>query len=311
MVNMHCLSLLYFIFPLVATFMISVLLTAFSSRLRPRCASDRVQQVLSLSLVTLFYRNGNAHTYWSLPLAAYEILSDEEKRKQYDLTGDPSGQPKYQGGHPGGGFPGGPGGFQGGFHPGGQQQNAYYSFQGGNPGGQPNFQDFQGWGDLGQFFTQQQKTTRRNQEASQDSSWGGFGFPSFGNSNPGSGGFSGDMFYNLFGAAKKGFQDSFGGSKAGQDQVQFAKPVHQLDSSQFEEKLEEKERDMWLVFFYRDIGGGDLEEYVATLNRVAQDLMGVAKVRPENLKTRRDCILFTHCFHTVRSFLAAICTIGV
>lgn len=48
---------------------------------------------------------------------AYEILSDEQKRKNYDLYGDEKGNPGFEAGHPGG--YGGPGGFN--FRPGEQQ----------------------------------------------------------------------------------------------------------------------------------------------------------------------------------------------
>lgn len=49
-------------------------------------------------------------------LSAYEILSDEQKRKNYDLYGDEKGNPGFGAGHPGG--QGGPGSFT--FRPGEQ-----------------------------------------------------------------------------------------------------------------------------------------------------------------------------------------------
>ncbi|CAM6098798.1 unnamed protein product [Calypogeia fissa] len=233
-------------------------------------------------------KSKNAQAKFSEISNAYEVLSDEEKRKQYDLTGDPTGQPRFEGGNPGGGFPGGqggggfPGGFSGG-QSGGQRQNVYYTFQG--PGGQQyqSGQDFRGWSDFGQFFTQQQrKGAPRKEEAPRDSGWGGFGFPSFGNGASSPGGFTGDIFSNLFGAAKKSFQDSFGGSQGDQDSrkqdgTQSSKLVQQLDSAQFQAKVERQEREMWVVLFYNF-----LDEKITIVNQVAEDLLGVVKVGAVN-----------------------------
>lgn len=88
--------------------------------------------------------------------SAYEILSDEEKRKNYDLYGDEKGNPGFDPGHPGGGgggythfTSGGPGST---FRPGEWQTmdgsggfNTFsYSFGGSNP-----FDSF----DLGDIFS--------------------------------------------------------------------------------------------------------------------------------------------------------------
>lgn len=86
-------------------------------------------------------------------LSAYEILSDEEKRKNYDTYGDEKGNPGFGAGHPGdqGGYTyftsGGPGGNQFSFRPGdwqstgGQGGSQSYSFSFGGAGG-PNSFDF-------------------------------------------------------------------------------------------------------------------------------------------------------------------------
>ncbi|KAK5804379.1 DnaJ subfamily C member 16 [Gossypium arboreum] len=78
---------------------------------------------------------------------AYDILSDEQKRKNYDMYGDDKGAPGFDAGHPGdhggytfftGGGPGqsgftsGPGGWQ---HMGGQGGSQSFSFSFGGPGG--------------------------------------------------------------------------------------------------------------------------------------------------------------------------------
>lgn len=66
---------------------------------------------------------------------AYEILSDEEKRKNYDLYGDEKGQPGFDAGYSGGGSGGfnfgGPGGWQ---NMGGGGGSKSFSFAFGGPG---------------------------------------------------------------------------------------------------------------------------------------------------------------------------------
>lgn len=77
-----------------------------------------------------------------IPLTAYEILSDEEKRKNYDLYGDEKGNPGFQTGYPGG--QGGPGysGFN--FRPGEQSGS-------GDQGGAKSFSFSFGGGDSNSF----------------------------------------------------------------------------------------------------------------------------------------------------------------
>lgn len=82
---------------------------------------------------------------------AYEILSDEEKRKNYDMYGDEKGNPGFQGGHPGGqgGYTftgGGPGQSHFNFQPGGDWQGT------GGQGGSKSFSfSFGGSGDSNPF----------------------------------------------------------------------------------------------------------------------------------------------------------------
>uniref|UniRef100_A0A2P2J8E2 Uncharacterized protein MANES_08G094300 n=1 Tax=Rhizophora mucronata TaxID=61149 RepID=A0A2P2J8E2_RHIMU len=84
-------------------------------------------------------------------LPAYEILSDEEKRKNYDLYGDEKGNPGFEAGHPGhqGGYTyftsGGQGQSQFNFRPGewqstgGQGGSRSFSFSFGGPSAQSSF----------------------------------------------------------------------------------------------------------------------------------------------------------------------------
>lgn len=71
-------------------------------------------------------------------LIAYEILSDEEKRKNYDLYGDEKGNPGFDAGHPGGFTGGGPGQNNFNFRPGdwqgGQGGSNSFSFSFGGSG---------------------------------------------------------------------------------------------------------------------------------------------------------------------------------
>ncbi|MCZ2344182.1 MAG: J domain-containing protein [Bacteroidales bacterium] len=79
--------------------------------------------------------------------AAYEVLSDKEKRQKYDTFGH-AGE-NFQGG-----FPGGSGGFPGGFHAGGQQVDPAMAEElfrnlfggGGGPGAGGGFEDLFGGG---------------------------------------------------------------------------------------------------------------------------------------------------------------------
>nr|XP_048319759.1 dnaJ protein ERDJ3A-like [Ziziphus jujuba var. spinosa] len=82
---------------------------------------------------------------------AYEILSDEEKKKNYDMYGDEKGNPGFGAGHPGdqGGYTyftsGGPGGNQFSFRPGewqstgGEGASKSFSFSFGGAGGPSSF----------------------------------------------------------------------------------------------------------------------------------------------------------------------------
>ncbi|KAI4353388.1 hypothetical protein L6164_002343 [Bauhinia variegata] len=108
---------------------------------------------------------------------AYEILSDEQKRKNYDMYGDEKGDPGFQGGHPGG-------------------QGGYTYFTGGGPGqSEFNFRP----GDW-------QSTGGRGGSHSYSFSFGGSG-------RPNSFGFGlDDLFGNFFGGGGGG---GFGGSHFG------------------------------------------------------------------------------------------------
>ncbi|KAK7260596.1 hypothetical protein RIF29_26781 [Crotalaria pallida] len=101
-------------------------------------------------------KNKGAQEKFSQINNAYEILSDEQKRKNYDMYGDEKGNPGFETGHPGyqgGGNTfftgGGPGDWQG---MGGQGGSKSFSFSFGGGSGGPNSFGF-GLDDLfGSFF---------------------------------------------------------------------------------------------------------------------------------------------------------------
>lgn len=211
---------------------------------------------------------------------AYELLSDEEKRKNYDLTGDESGRAPPESGFPGGGYNGFGGGSPGhhGRHDGGYQRTFYRNFQGGP--------------DMGQYWTfhqsqQQAHASKKKEEASQG--WSGFNFPF----DFGSGG--GGMFDTFFGSAGKKFQnarDSFGGFGGGDSgpkqrkSVELSKAVEQLDSSAFLEKVSGPEPDIWLVFFYRPVSSTEVDEKTSIVNSMAEDLSGIIQVGSVNCQVQ-------------------------
>ena len=71
--------------------------------------------MLFLCLLSTFTLFEDINVCLSFLSTAYELLSDEEKRKNYDLYGDEKGNPGFHGGHPGG-------------------QDGYTYFTGGGPG---------------------------------------------------------------------------------------------------------------------------------------------------------------------------------
>ncbi|KAL3692155.1 hypothetical protein R1sor_005806 [Riccia sorocarpa] len=210
---------------------------------------------------------------------AYEILSDEEKRRNYDLTGDESGRAPPEYGSAGGGFPGG------------------FSYQNGRPGGGSHrtfHHNFQSGPDTGQnqqfwsFKTNQQQGHASQEEDEASQGWSGFGFPfDFGS--------GGGIFDSIFGSAGKFARESFGGfggsdSSFGKPRqrasVELHKAIAQLDSSAFSERVSGGERDVWLVFFFHPANAPKLDDKISTVNTVTEELSGIIEVGAVNCQVQ-------------------------
>jgi len=178
--------------------------------------------------------------------AAYDILSDEQKRKNYDLYGDESGGPSFGGGN-GGDYS---------YFTGGRQGQSHFSFR------PDQWQNMGGKGSRSFSFS--------------------FGGPGGGNQF----GFGlNDIFSNLFGGDVGGssfggsFGSQFGGShaKAG-SQSGFKNPkfVHTVNSLVFEKEIDDK-GVTWLLLSYTT-STMSIQQYEPILEEIANSLKGALKV---------------------------------
>ncbi|KAJ8753836.1 hypothetical protein K2173_000090 [Erythroxylum novogranatense] len=184
---------------------------------------------------------------------AYEILSDEEKRKNYDLYGDETGKPGFDAGYDG---------EQGGytyFTSGGQGQNQF-NFR---PGG---------WQNMG------------GQGGSQSFSF------SFGGSGSKSSGFGlNDIFSNFFGDGIGGSQfGGFGGSAKSQSRSQSGfksskNSIRTIDSKVFKKEIVDQGMT-WLLLSYTP-SLRSKEYYDSTIQEVADSLQGALKIGNINCET--------------------------
>lgn len=186
---------------------------------------------------------------------AYEILSDEEKKKNYDLYGDEKGNPGFGGGDfgnggehtyftsggPGGGpFTSGSGGWQ---TTSGQGNTRTFSFSfGGNPGGSGSPFGFD-FGDLFNLFSGGMKGENEH------------------------GGFSGGSQFG-------GFTGS-GGSKSGSASTEVIKDIN---SQFFNEQVKYKGLTWILLFYTPSAKGSYILESIA--EDVASSLQGALKASP-------------------------------
>ncbi|XWS67262.1 hypothetical protein CRYUN_Cryun05aG0272500 [Craigia yunnanensis] len=189
---------------------------------------------------------------------AYDILSDEQKRKKYDMYGDEKGAPGFDAGHPGdhggytyftsggpgqSGFTSGPGGWQ---HMGGQGSSQAFSFSFGGPGG----------------------------SRSSDSRGG-----------PSSFGFDlDDIFSGFFRGSMKDQFGGFSGSSRSQYQSRSSpKSVRAINSEVFRKEITDQGMT-WLLLSYTPSLQGK-QYYESVIEEVASLLQGAIKVGSINCET--------------------------
>ncbi|KAI3895293.1 hypothetical protein MKW92_010409 [Papaver armeniacum] len=185
---------------------------------------------------------------------AYEILSDEEKRKNYDMYGDETGRPRFESG------PGGPGG--------------YSHFSGGHPGNSHfNFRpdEFQRMG-------------RQGNSKSFSFSFGGN--PSGGGNSFGGFGME-DMFSNLFGGGTKGGWNPFGGSVGSQSRSRTSShSIPTISSKSFKNEIAEK-GVTWLILSYTPTSKGHhvLESMIGEVGSLLEGAIKVGSINCQDEKS--------------------------
>lgn len=175
---------------------------------------------------------------------AYEILSDEEKRKNYDMYGDASGNPGFPGGDPG-------------------NHGGHTYFRTGGPGHGGGFT----------FMPDDFQTMGGGQ---------GGGSKSYSFSFGGSGGDSsfgfdvGDMFSNFFGGGS-GF-GNFGGSRSGPGSS--PKNIVSINSQLYKKEVTDK-GVTWIVLSYTPLMKG-VQHYESMIEEVGNSLKGALEVGSVN-----------------------------
>lgn len=217
---------------------------------------------------------------------AYEILSDADKRKQYDLVGDETGH----------GF----GGANFGGQYGGQQfQSDGPFFQSGGPGGRTFTFTFggpnQGGGDdhgFSQFFgnSQSGRQSRQKQnnkrQAGAQSGWakniydkfagngdGDSGFGNFGNFAN----FGGGMFDNLFSSFTGGGGEPKQGENISRKTVNVPKGVEKIGPKKFKTQVLGTEKVSWVILYYMPDSPG-ISDKLKALAYFAEEMKGIVKV---------------------------------
>lgn len=175
--------------------------------------------------------------------SAYDILSDEEKRKNYDLYGDEKGTPGFDAGDPG-------------------QQGGYSYFTSGGPG-QSGFNFRPGeWQNMG------------GQEGGSKS----FSF-SFGGPGSGGGFDMGDIFSNFFGGGMGGGSQFGGFSSSGrskQGSRQSSKSIPSVNSQFYRKEIVDKGMT-WLLLVYSS-NMQEIQIYESVIEQVVTPLQGAMKV---------------------------------
>ncbi|KAI6698481.1 hypothetical protein NL676_018600 [Syzygium grande] len=201
-------------------------------------------------------KNKGAQEKFSEINNAYEILSDEEKRKNYDLYGDEKGNPGFDAGNPGGhggysyaGNPGGHGGYS--YFTNGGPGETHFSF---GPGG---------WQSAG------------GQGASQGHS---FHFGGSGGQSPFNFGFD-DIFASMFGGGWFGGSDS-AGSQSGSKGP--SKSIRSMNSQVFKKEVVNKGMTWLLLFETPVLMNNHLESVVEEVGRSLEGVVKVGRVNCES-----------------------------
>ncbi|XP_010253803.1 PREDICTED: dnaJ protein ERDJ3A [Nelumbo nucifera] len=197
-------------------------------------------------------KNKGAHEKFAEINNAYEILSDEEKRKNYDLYGDEKGSPRFDTGNPGdhGGYT---------FFTSGGQGNNRFTFR------PDEWQSMGGQGQSKSFSFSFGKPS-----ASQSSF--SFGFD--------------DLFANFFRGGMTGGShfSGFSGSTGSQSEPRSSPKSIQIINSQLFKKEITDQGITWLLLFYRPTENKQ-QYYESILEESAMSLKGALKVGSINCQT--------------------------
>ncbi|XP_059463040.1 dnaJ protein ERDJ3A isoform X2 [Corylus avellana] len=184
----------------------------------------------------------------------YEILSDEEKRKNYDMYGDEKGSPGFDAGHPG-------------------DNGGYTYFTSGGPG--PGHDQFN--------FRPDEWQSMGGQGGSKS-----FSFSFGGSRGRDSFGFGMDDIFNFFGGGNTKGSGSrfggFGGSTRSQSSPRSSpKSIRTINSQVFEKEIADR-GITWLLLSYTPTLKGN-QHIESILEEVASSLQGALKVGSINCET--------------------------
>lgn len=189
---------------------------------------------------------------------AYEILSDEEKRKNYDLYGDEKGSPGFGGGDP-------------------TDHGGYTYFRSGGHGGQGSSR-FTFRPDEWQNMGGQSNSKSFSFSFGNPNSHSSFGFGSFGLN---------DIFSNLFGGDSGAHFGGFGSSGGSQSGSRTSpKSIRAVNSQVFNKEITDRGMT-WLLLSHSPTSTGS-QYYESIISQVASSLEGALKVGSINCETEQS-----------------------
>ncbi|KAK4418910.1 DnaJ protein ERDJ3A [Sesamum alatum] len=197
-------------------------------------------------------KNKGAQEKFSEINNAYDILSDEQKRKNYDLYGDEKGSPGFDAGGPG-------------------EHDGYTYFTSGGPG-QSGFSFRPGeWQNMGGQGSKSYSFSFGGPGSAKESSFG-FGFD--------------DIFSNLFGGGMGGGSQFGGFSGSGRSEHGRKQPTKSIPSvnSQLYRKEIVDNGMTWLLFVYTSNLQG-IQYYESVIEEVGTSLQGALKVGSINCES--------------------------